>query len=124
MGHIQSIQTHDNTESQNIAFSSHGTIKSYLIGFVLSAILTFIPFKLVMDNNLPKSIILMVMILFATLQIVVHLLCFLHMDGSLTQRWNVIAFAFTMLIVAIILVGSLWIMFNANELMMLPIPFD
>jgi cytochrome o ubiquinol oxidase operon protein cyoD len=40
---------------------------------------------------------------------------FLHMDRSAEQRWNVVAFAFTVMILVIVVSGSVWIMHNANN---------
>ncbi|MCX2956547.1 MAG: cytochrome C oxidase subunit IV family protein, partial [Candidatus Regiella insecticola] len=50
--------------------------------------------------------------------IIVHLVYFLHMNGSSEERWNLGAFLFTILVIAIIVVGSLWIMYNLNINMM------
>ena len=54
----------------------------------------------------------------AVVQIFVHLFYFLHMNASSEQRWNVMAFAFTVVIVAIVVGGTLWVMYNANMNMM------
>lgn len=100
------------------AGASHGSVKSYVIGFVLAVILTVIPFKMVMDGTASHGTILLTILGLAVVQIVVHLVYFLHMDSSSSQRWNVMAFAFTVLILAIVVVGSLWIMYNLNNNMM------
>jgi len=44
--------------------------------------------------------------------------CFLHMNTSSEDRWNLVAFVFTVLIIAILVVGSIWIMWNLNYNMM------
>ncbi|MBD9250723.1 MAG: cytochrome o ubiquinol oxidase subunit IV, partial [Cronobacter sakazakii] len=54
----------------------------------------------------------------AVVQILVHLVCFLHMNASSEERWNLVAFVFTLLIIAIVVVGSIWIMWNLNYNMM------
>jgi len=51
-------------------------------------------------------------------QIVVHLVYFLHLNSSSSQRWNVTAFAFTVLTVAIVIGGTLWVMHNVTMNMM------
>lgn len=96
------------------AGASHGSVKSYVIGFVLAVILTVIPFKLVMGGTLEASTTLAVILGLAVVQIVVHLIYFLHLDSSSEQRWNVMALAFTALILLIVVAGSLWIMHNMN----------
>ncbi|MBN9116485.1 MAG: cytochrome o ubiquinol oxidase subunit IV [Pandoraea sp.] len=118
MSNTKSVQSHGHDAGHNAAGGSHGSVKSYLIGFVLAVILTVVPFKLVMDGTMPPSTVLPLILGAALVQIIVHLIYFLHMDRSSEQRWNVMAFAFTILIVSIVLVGPLWIMHNANSLMM------
>lgn len=118
MSNSKTVQAHGHDDGHNAAGGSHGTVKSYLIGFVLAVILTAIPFWLVMDGSLPKTTVLPLILGAAVVQLVVHLVYFLHMDRSSEQRWNVMAFLFTALVVAIVLAGSLWIMHNANTLMM------
>ena len=98
--------------------AGHGSTKSYITGFVLSVILTVIPFWIVMDAALPKSTIILVIAAFAVAQILVQLGYFLHMNTKSDGGWNMIAFVFTVLIIAIIVVGSLWIMFHLNHNMM------
>jgi cytochrome o ubiquinol oxidase operon protein cyoD len=96
--------------------ASHGSVKSYMIGFVLSVILTVIP--MVMSGTASHSLILGTVVASAVIQIVVHLVYFLHMNTSSEGRWNLIAFLFTAVIIFIVVVGSLWIMYNLNLNMM------
>ncbi|MGP1928239.1 MAG: cytochrome o ubiquinol oxidase subunit IV [Arsenophonus sp. NC-WZS1-MAG3] len=99
--------------------ASHGSMKTYLIGFILSVILTVIPFWMVINSTISHDIILWIVISTAITQILVHLICFLHMNTSSDKRWNLVAFLFTILIIAIIVIGSLWIMYNLSINMML-----
>ncbi|HKS32902.1 MAG TPA: cytochrome o ubiquinol oxidase subunit IV [Enterobacteriaceae bacterium] len=98
--------------------ASHGSVKTYLIGFILSVILTVIPFWMVMDGSASKAAILGTVLVMAVVQILVHLVCFLHMNTSSEERWNLTAFIFTVIIIAIVVVGSIWIMWNLNYNMM------
>ena len=98
--------------------ASHGSVKTYLIGFILSVILTVIPFWMVMNGTASQGVILATVVGMAVVQILVHLVCFLHMNTSSDERWNLIAFLFTMLIIGIVVIGSLWIMYNLNINMM------
>ena len=43
---------------------------------------------------------------------------FLHMNTSSEERWNLVALLFTAMIIGIVVVGSLWIMYNLNINMM------
>ncbi|MBV6287594.1 cytochrome o ubiquinol oxidase subunit IV [Pseudomonas aegrilactucae] len=100
------------------AEGNHGSVKSYAIGFVLSVILTLIPFGLVMYPTLPKDMTILIVVAFAVIQIVVHLYYFLHLDRSPEQRENVSAFLFTGLVIALLVGLSLWIMFSIHTSMM------
>ena len=100
-----------------VAGESHASVKSYMIGFVLSIILTAIPFGLVMDplhHGFSADTVLAAILVFAIVQVFVHIVYFLHMDRSAEQRWNVVAFSFTILILVIVVAGSVWIMHNAT----------
>jgi cytochrome o ubiquinol oxidase operon protein cyoD len=98
--------------------ASMGSLKSYLTGFVLSLILTAIPFALVMSGTLSSSAILAGIFGAGIVQILVHLHYFLHLDTSSAARWNVLAMIFTLLIMALFVGGTLWIMSTLNYRMM------
>lgn len=98
--------------------SGHGSVKSYAIGFILSVILTLIPFGLVMYPSLPKDVTLWIVLAFAVIQVIVHLVYFLHLDRSAAQRNNVIAFIFAALVIVLLVGLSLWIMFSIHTVMM------
>ncbi|BAQ82908.1 cytochrome o ubiquinol oxidase subunit IV [Pseudomonas sp. St29] len=105
-----------NTHSHDEA--GHGSVKSYAIGFMLSVILTLIPFGLVMYPSLPKDVTLWIVLAFAVIQVIVHLVYFLHLDRSAAQRNNVIAFIFAALVIVLLVGLSLWIMFSIHTVMM------
>jgi len=97
---------------------SHGSFGSYTIGFVLAVILTVAAFALVTTGTLTGSNALFAIAGLALVQIIVHLIFFLHMNGSSAQRWNVTAFAFTVLTAVIVVGGTLWVMHNVSMNMM------
>ena len=89
-----------------------GSLKSYLTGFVLSLILTAIPFALVMRGTLSAAATLAGIFGAGLVQILVHLHYFLHLDTSSAARWNVLAMIFTILIMILFVGGTLWIMWT------------
>ena len=112
------MSAHDN-HAQGAGGESHGSVKSYLIGFVLAAILTIIPFWVVMSGGLSSTFATaMVILVSGLLQLLVHLVFFLHLDRSSESRWNVNAAAFTVVVIGIIVIGTLWVMHNMNVHMM------
>lgn len=97
----------------------HANVRDYLTGFLLSAVLTAIPFWLVMAKVLPTSGITALVVLgFAAVQIVVHMIYFLHMNTRVEGGWSMLALMFTAVLVMIMLVGSIWVMYNLNTNMM------
>lgn len=97
---------------------SHGSRRSYLIGFVLSVILTAIPFWLVMTGLLNVQATAILVVLFAIAQIVVHTIFFLHVNTRSEGGWTLVALVFTAVIVLIVICGSLWIMYHLHGNMM------
>ncbi|AMP00081.1 cytochrome o ubiquinol oxidase subunit IV [Collimonas arenae] len=97
----------------------HGTVKSYVTGFVLAVILTAIPFWLVMGKVIDKSSTTgIVLLAFGAVQIVVHMIYFLHMNTKSEGGWTMLAMLFTVMVVGIMLSGSLWVMYHLNHNMM------
>ena len=97
----------------------HSTFKGYMTGFVLSVILTAIPFWLVMGKVFDKSsTTAMVILAFAAVQIVVHMIYFLHMNTTSDGGWSMMALIFTVIMVVIAMTGSLWVMHHLNGNMM------
>ena len=97
----------------------HGSFKDYVTGFVLSVILTAIPFWLVMGNVIEDKLVTGVVILvLAMVQIVVHMIYFLHMNTKSEGGWTFLALIFTITIVVITLCGSIWVMHHLNTNMM------
>ncbi|MET0747029.1 MAG: cytochrome o ubiquinol oxidase subunit IV [Rhizobium sp.] len=95
--------------------AAHGTFKSYMTGFVLSVILTVIPFWLVMDKVIASPVTTAgIVMALGAVQIVVHMVYFLHMNTKSEGGWNALALTFTIVIVVIALSGSLWVMHNLN----------
>lgn len=100
-----------------------GTLKSYMTGLILALILTAVPFWTVMSGQVSGSSAVVTLAVFALGQVLVHLVFFLHMNGSSAQRWNLMAFLFAVLIVVVLVGGSLWIMNHLNHNMMpMPMP--
>lgn len=98
--------------------AAHGSVKSYMTGFILSVILTLIPFWMVMKGSASPTIVLGTIVVTAVVQILVHLVYFLHMNSKSDEGWNLTAFIFTLIIIAIVVIGSIWIMWNLNYNMM------
>lgn len=96
----------------------HASMRDYLVGFVLSVILTAIPFWLVMERPLSTGATAAIIMILAAAQIVVHMVYFLHMTPKAEDGWSLTSLVFTVIVVVIMLAGSLWVMHHLNTNMM------
>ncbi|SWX47978.1 cytochrome O ubiquinol oxidase subunit IV [Klebsiella pneumoniae] len=103
--------------SVNTEGAAHGSVKSNMTGFLLSVMLTAIPFWLVMGRGTTEGAIPGVVLVCAVVQVMVHLVYFLHLNITSETRWNLVAIVFTAVIIFIVITGSLWIMWNLNRRM-------
>ena len=114
-GHQHDDHGHDDHHDDG----PHSTFAGYMTGFILSIILTAIPFWLVMANIITdKKMAVLVLGGFAVVQILVHMVCFLHMNGKVEGGWTLLSTIFTIIFVAIGIAGTLWVMFHMNANMM------
>lgn len=118
--HGQDVHGHDpHAHDTHGSGEAHGSLRGYLTGFVLSVILTAIPFWLVMSGALGSTTATALAIMgLAVVQIVVHMVYFLHMNFRSEGGWTMLALAFTLILVVITLAGSLWVMYHLNTNMM------
>jgi cytochrome o ubiquinol oxidase operon protein cyoD len=106
--------------SNALARNAHGSLKTYVVGFALSLILTLLSFGCVMSGAVPQHLVVPGLVVFCVAQLLVQLVFFLHMSAAPGQRDNLSIGVFTLLIIAIVVVGSLWVMHNMNLYMMHP----
>lgn len=117
--HNHNADHHDDHGHHDDGGGYHASVKGYVIGFLLSVVLTAIPFWLVMGKVLSTSNANALVILgFAAVQIVVHMIYFLHMNSKVEGGWSMLALIFTVVVVVIMLAGSIWVMYHLNTNMM------
>ncbi|HEX7339628.1 MAG TPA: cytochrome o ubiquinol oxidase subunit IV [Rhodanobacteraceae bacterium] len=116
----QSSSSHNAAAGHGDGMQAHqGSLRSYLTGFVLAAILTIIPFWLVMGHAFSSTkVATFVILALAVVQIFVHVIYFLHLDFRSEGGWNLMAFVFTAVMLVVVLGASVWVMFTENALMM------
>ena len=97
----------------------HVTMGDYVKGFILAVILTAIPFYLVMNGIITdRATAVGVLGLFAIIQVLVHMVYFLHMNGKIQGGWTMLSTIFTIVFLAVTIIGTLWVMFHMNANMM------
>jgi len=90
-------------------------IRGYLIGLALATLITVVAFFVSQTTLVWQPSIPIALIVLAIAQMGVHLVFFLHITTGPESLNNVLALAFGLLIVFLLLVGSLWIMTNLNH---------
>ena len=93
-------------------------VQGYLFGLVLATLLTAASFYVVYTHLIWAPAIPIALAVLAVAQIGVHLVFFLHLTTAPDNTNNVLALAFGVLIVALIIGGSVWIMDTLNDRMM------
>lgn len=91
---------------------------TYISGFILSIVLTLAAYYVVVAKALPQVQVIATIVSLAAVQLIVQLVCFLHLGSEKRPRWNLITFSFMVLVLVIIVWGSLWIMNNLNNNLM------
>ncbi len=94
------------------------TLSSYLTGYVIALVLTAIPFAFAWAGWFSVRTTLLVVALTAIIQVVVHLVYFLHINYRTTAKENLLALAFAGVLIFLMIGGTLWIMFDLHYQMM------
>jgi cytochrome o ubiquinol oxidase operon protein cyoD len=104
--------------------SSQRAMRSYVIGLILSLLLTYIPYAMVTKRLFGPESLLVGSAFFGVAQLLVQIFFFLHLPAKVKPYWDLVVFFFTFLIVAFLVIGSLWIMYHLNYNMMGASPFN
>lgn len=96
-------------------------ILGYVIGLILAVGLTIASFWSVRTHEIYALGVSVALLVLAIAQIGVHLIFFLHLTTAPDNANNILALAFGVLAVSLIVFGSLWVMIHLNENM---VPMD
>jgi cytochrome o ubiquinol oxidase subunit IV len=99
---------------------SSASYLSYTAGLGLAILATIASFIVSQTNLLWPPGIPVGLIVLALAQIGVHLVFFLHLGSGADSTNNILALAFGVLIVFLIITGSIWIMANLSYMMPMP----
>jgi cytochrome o ubiquinol oxidase subunit IV len=92
----------------------HGTMKAYIIGFLLSLIFTFIPYYLVVNQTVTGTLLLTTILGFGVLQMIVQVTFFLHLGRGPKPNWNFFFFMATIGAILVVVGGSIVITRNLH----------
>ncbi|WP_250622899.1 cytochrome o ubiquinol oxidase subunit IV [Pinirhizobacter soli] len=97
---------------------AHGSLRGYITGYVLAGALTIAAFAIAPSTGMAPFSVVAALAVLAIAQMLVHLIFFLHINTAPAQKTNVLAFAAAILIIAIVVIGSIWIMGHLNRNML------
>jgi cytochrome o ubiquinol oxidase subunit IV len=96
----------------------HVTARGYLTGFALAVVMTVASFWAATSGAFSGEKAIVMLALLAAVQVIVHVVFFLHVNASKEQRWHAMSFAYTILMSLILIVGTVWVLHNVHALMM------
>lgn len=91
------------------------TLRAYVTGYLASLLLTFAAYMLVRHHTFGRDAVIGTIAALALAQFAVQLRYFLHLGYEMCPRWKVLVFWLMIMVVAILVFGSLWIMNNLNR---------
>lgn len=94
--------------------SDNYSIRGYVTGFSLSLALTLTVYYLAEHKVFSGNALLLWVGVLAFVQFVVQAYFFLHLGHEAKPRWKQLVFGFMVMVVAIIVFGSIWVMNNLN----------
>jgi cytochrome o ubiquinol oxidase subunit IV len=97
---------------------STANVLSYTVGLGLAVLLTIVSFIVSQTSLLWPPGVAVGLVVLAFAQIGVHLVFFLHLGSGPDHTNNILALAFGILIVFLVIAGSCWIIANLNANMM------
>lgn len=92
----------------------HGNLWSYVIGFILSLVFTFIPYYLVVYQSVTGVWLLGTIIGFGVAQMIVQVVFFLHLGRKPRPYWEIGFLFATVGAIFVVVVGSIWIMHHLH----------
>jgi len=99
--------------------AEHGSRRNYVVGFLLSVVLTAVPFWLVMGHVIEsKQVVASLIVVFAAAQMIAHVMFFLHVSTKSEGGWTLVSLIFALILVVITLAGSVWVMYHLDSNMM------
>lgn len=92
-------------------------LRQYIVGYAAALGLTLVSFALVWQGLVAWLTALSVLSVLAIVQIIVHFHFFLHIDLEKSHRDDLYLILFTVLIVALMVAGTIWILYDQHARM-------
>lgn len=90
-------------------------MESYVVGFALSLVFTFIPYYIVVNQIVTGTALLVTILGFAVIQMIIQIVFFLHLGRGPKPLYNVVFFVSTVGIILVVVGGSVVIISNLHK---------
>ena len=107
------MSTQSKNDTNNGA-REHGTMASYITGYIFSVYLTFAAYLAVYNHLLRNALLTAFIIVLALVQFFVQIYFFLHLGKETKPRWKLAVLIIMIVFVFILVIGSIWIMNNLS----------
>ncbi len=94
--------------------AEHGNVINYTVGFVLSLILTYVAYHIVVNQTLSSNLLLVSILGLAFAQLLVQIFYFLHLGRGPKPKWNLYFFVATAGMIVMVVGGSILIINNLH----------
>lgn len=111
------------SHNSTVLDTNYGTgekkLSIYMLGMFICILLTLVPFFTVIHGYFSYHTSMVVIFSAAILQFLTQIICFLRLNTRTEQsQLNVLAFVFTLVVLLVIVIASLWIMWTLFHRMM------
>ena len=87
----------------------------YVVGFTASLLLTLGAYIVATNtSSLSMNLLAFILLTLGVMQMLLQLRFFLHVGSESGPKWQSMSFVFTIIMLLIVVVGSLWVMINLN----------
>lgn len=86
----------------------------YYTGFIGAAVLTILAYFSVTQHWFSVTTTAIFILVLAAMQFAIQAYCFLHLRGESKPRWRSWSFVYAAIMTLIVVIGSLWVMYNLN----------
>ena len=100
----------------------NSSVKPIVLGFVISIILVFSSYQIVVYRHLSGSVLTFCVVGLAFFQAIMQLIFFFHIGLEDKPRWKLGMFLFMMFLAGCVVLGSMWIIKNINSNVMMQMP--
>lgn len=101
------MSQHDHNSASKHHKPRHGSERSYIIGFVLSLIFTFIPYYLVVNHVITGNVLFGTILGIGVIQMIIQVVFFLHLGRERKPRWQ-LWFLMGTVVAILVVVGGSW----------------